>query len=61
MEKFLIRIFNDSDVLFSNETRKLGKSNSECFFQESNLFFSFSFRDYKAPKRIEFRTIKLSP
>ena len=28
---------NENDVLFSNGTGKLGKTNSECSYQESNL------------------------
>ena len=28
---------NENDVLFSNDTGKLGKINSECSYQESNL------------------------
>ena len=27
----------ENDVLFSNDTGKLGKINSECSYQESNL------------------------
>ena len=29
--------YNENDVLFSNDTGKLGKRNSECSYQESNL------------------------
>ena len=29
--------FNENDVLFSNDRDKLGKRNSECSYQESNL------------------------
>ena len=28
---------NENDVLFSNDIGKLGKRNSECSYQESNL------------------------
>ena len=32
-----IIIFNENDVLFSNDTGKLRKKNPECSYQESNL------------------------
>ena len=33
----VININIKNDVLFSNDTGKLGKINSECSYQESNL------------------------
>ena len=35
----------ENDVLFKNDTGKLGKRNSECFYQESNLSLPFTSSD----------------
>ena len=35
--KIMVIPIYENDVLFSNDTGKLGKINSECSYQESNL------------------------